>query len=329
MSGDSLQVLVLGAGSIGTRHANVLKELGSVRSFLVPVRAGRVQEILAGGLPALTMDEALATRPDAVVVATDTERHVDDARTWLDRGVWVLVEKPLSVDEPSTNSLPENARLRVACSLRSHLGLGWVRRQLNNIGRPFAGRITCQSYLPDWRPHRDYRASYSAEASQGGVLRDLIHELDYAQWLFGLPDQVSGLFQSGARLGIQSEAGADLVWRWRDGFVLSFRLDYLTRSPRRTLQVDGEQGSIELDFLTGRCQLREVGSQGLEEIISHPADGIYHRQMEGFLALVRGKADPVPLPALKEARATLAILDLCRASAGAGGVFLDVNGSGH
>ncbi len=37
-----------------------------------------------------------------------------------------------------------------------------------------------QSWLPDWRPDRDYRESYSARLDEGGVLRDLVHEIDYA-----------------------------------------------------------------------------------------------------------------------------------------------------
>ena len=50
-----------------------------------------------------------------------------------------------------------------------------------------AVRVECQSWLPYWRPERDYRESYSARADEGGVLRDLVHELDYAIWAFGGP----------------------------------------------------------------------------------------------------------------------------------------------
>src|SRR2546421_323520 len=49
-----------------------------------------------------------------------------------------------------------------------------------------SAEVRTASWLPGWRPGRDYRATYSASrALGGGVLRDMSHELDYPSWLFG------------------------------------------------------------------------------------------------------------------------------------------------
>ena len=57
-----------------------------------------------------------------------------------------------------------------------------------SASRPLSAHVSCQSWLPDWRPGRDYRESYSARADEGGALRDLVPELDYATALLGRPE---------------------------------------------------------------------------------------------------------------------------------------------
>ena len=66
------------------------------------------------------------------------------------------------------------------------------------IGRVVAARIAVGEYLPGWHPYEDYRTSYAARRDLGGgVILTLIHELDYAYWLFGAPRR---LFAVGGHL---------------------------------------------------------------------------------------------------------------------------------
>ena len=86
-------------------------------------------------------------------------------------------------------------------------------------------------FFPDWRPNRDYRRSYSSRAEDGGVLRDLIHEIDYAVWLFGRPQSVFAKLFNLGRLGIEAEETVDLYWQAMAGYGISIHLDYLSRMP--------------------------------------------------------------------------------------------------
>ena len=138
----------------------------------------------------------------------------------------MLVEKPLG---PNTTGLSVIAHdierggrpVYVACDLRFDTSLLHFRRRLLDVSAIHSVRIECQSYLPAWRPDRDYRQSYSARAEEGGVLLDLIHEIDYAVWLFGAPSEGPAQLRNSGRLGIQSEEAADLHWQTPLGAALS------------------------------------------------------------------------------------------------------------
>jgi predicted dehydrogenase len=71
--------------------------------------------------------------------------------------------------------------------LRLHPNLLWLKSFLEagELGDLFYCRAAVGQYLPDWRPSQDYRMSYSASATCGGVILDLVHELDLVTWLFG------------------------------------------------------------------------------------------------------------------------------------------------
>src|SRR5207247_15336 len=73
-------VAVLGTGSIGMRHLNALRALPSLQTYAIPVRPTRLNELRDSGY-ATCADLAEATRQGvkALIIATDTSRHVDDA----------------------------------------------------------------------------------------------------------------------------------------------------------------------------------------------------------------------------------------------------------
>lgn len=314
MSLDGRRVLVHGTGSIGMRHARLLRGIAGVELALLPVQKGRIDVLSADGFLALDLARAELFSPDLVIVSTDTRRHVADALHWLERGVWTLVEKPVSTDASSLSPLTSHTRMRVACVLRAHPILRELRKQLPRVGAIHSVRIEAQSYLPDWRPGRDYRQSYSADPSQGGVLRDLVHELDYASWIFGRPRSVQAWLHYDPILEIAAETSADLTWPLEEGGRLTMRLDYVTRTPRRKIVVDGREGTLMADLHGRRWQLQLADSTVEEGVSEAPYDAMYQAQIEAMLSLSAGGEDPIPLPGYHEAREVMELMDTVRRS---------------
>jgi len=307
-------VIVHGAGSIGLRHVRVLRDRLGVRALAVPARADRADVIRDQGFEVVgTLEEALDRRPTAAVIATDTHRHVQDVLRVLP-AMPVLIEKPVapSVAEASPLRVAANAtRAYVGYCMRFHCGLQVVRSRLAELGVIHSVRIECQSYLPEWRPTRDYRTSYSARKDEGGVLRDLSHELDYAAWLFGMPQRVLAVLKNSGQLEIDSEESADLLWSTTGGVVVSMHLDYLTRRRRRTIHVVGARGEITWDAILGEVR---ISVDGREELLtaSSSHDEMLEAQARAFLG--DPHQDHGPLATLADGLLALRIADAARLS---------------
>jgi len=307
----------MGTGSIGQRHLAVLKSSGVVLPVAFPVRARRRTALAAAGYKVIgTWEEAVDEGADCAIIATATRRHKRDIARALKAGLIVLTEKPMTVNAVSACSCLEMAKvikkgLWVGCYYRFHKALNNFRENLQKLGKIHSVRVECQSYLPAWRPDRPYRTSYSASPTQGGVLRDLIHDIDYAAWLFGWPTTVQARVQSTRRLGINSEESADLLWETADKTVVSIRLDYLSRPDRRFMRACGEHGTMEWDGFVGTVKLALVGQPVRVWRFAQPRNAVILAQDMAFIKATRGKCDPRLATAEDGARA-LAICDAAR-----------------
>ena len=101
MSGPTaspLRLAVIGVGHLGRHHARILSTLEGVSlAAVVDALPERAAEIAAGAnTRALTDYREILDGVDAVTVAVPTELHRDIALPFLERGISVLVEKPMA-----------------------------------------------------------------------------------------------------------------------------------------------------------------------------------------------------------------------------------------
>lgn len=265
---------------------------------------------------AASLVEAKALGAVACVIATETALHAEQSESALVLGMDVLIEKPLAIDSCQAHRVIEVAQRSrrkafTACVLRFSPSLALIRARLPELGSIHAVRAECRSYLPDWRPGRDYRSGYAADTSQGGVLRDLIHEIDYCGWLFGFSDVPHGSCANLKRLGIPSEEIAEIGWRLPGGGALTIGLDYLTRPARRRLVVHGEHGTLEWDALAGTSTLTLGGAAAVIETAHEDADSRFEAQARAFLAATRGRTDD-RLATLEDGARALMVCDAVR-----------------
>lgn len=316
-------VVVRGTGSIGLRHARVLHGLG-VAPVAFPVRAGRTS---LPDLPAVSCvsswQEAVAKSLTgngvrAAVIATDTGRHLEDAHEALSHGYHLLIEKPLSSTIEGVRALVQDANTRglrvyVACNLRFSKGISIVREHLASLGHLYSARAECQSYLPGWRPGTDHRQGYAARVDEGGVMRDLVHEIDYTLWLAGRPTTVFAVLGNSGELEIASEESADLLWQVPHGATASIRLDYLARNTRRSLTLVGSQGELVWDLVAQKVSVRLAKAETVVVDASQERDGMMTDQARAFLQAAQG-LEASTLATLEQGTFAVALMDAARRS---------------
>lgn len=242
-----MNALVIGYGSIGSRHARILAELGC-RTAVVSSRPVHVETLFAD------IEEAFQSmRPGYVVVASETSRHAEDLAGLAScafKGT-LLVEKPLFHELPE--NLPRvSASTYVAYNLRFHRLVARLRELLKHESiltvQAYAGQ-----YLPLWRPERDYRNVYSAsQKAGGGVLRDLSHELDLLNWLLGGWQKMTALGGHYSSLEITSDDTFAILMSTNRCPVVSLQLNYLDRIGKRRILVNTDGHTFEADFTTGQ-----------------------------------------------------------------------------
>jgi predicted dehydrogenase len=240
----SPNAVVVGLGSIGQRHARVLKEIGHAVTTVSRRGAGDYVSIA---------DAIRHARPEYAVVATETAAHAVALRELAEAGFrgTVLVEKPIF---PRTGTVPDYpfARVFVGYNLRFHPVVTALSERLR--GRQ---AITVSAYvgqdIREWRPGRDHRSTASAtEAAGGGVLRDLSHELDYLLWLFGPWGRVAALGGSSGARDLEVDDHISLLLEMQRSQTVQVHMDYLDQPGLRKIRINLPDETIEADIAGGR-----------------------------------------------------------------------------
>ena len=297
---------VIGCGSIGKRHTRNLLALGVkgvVASDPTPERRAEAEAL--GVATVATIEELLDRSPKAVVVASPTRMHVAHALAAAERGCHLFVEKPvaeeLDADFDRLVAIVREKKLvsLVGCNLRFHPGLQRVQALLDEkrVGRIVSARVQFGYWLPDWRPHDDYRKGYSARKDLGGgIILDAIHELDYIRWLMrGEGEVTKVLAMSGhvSSLEIDTEDMAAILLRFASGAIGEVHLDYVQRVYTRNCWIAGDRGTIAWDYPSPEVRLYDPTKKAWEtsqSVASWEPNEMYVDELRHFLACLEGKA---------------------------------------
>lgn len=302
------RVAVVGTGSMGKNHVRVLRELpGAEMVGLADPNVAAARPLAERyGLTLYSSVEALIeeSKPEAVVVATPTVHHCAVSSQLMERGIHVLVEKPIASTRAEGVSMIETAaRNNVVLSVghieRFNPAVVAVRQHLNE------GRLGRLIQIDSRR-----QGPYPERIGDVGVGIDLaVHELDIIRNLSG-SEVVSVFAEAAHTINSHREDLLVSVLRLANGTIGTLTISWLSPTKTRELCLTGARGMYRLNYLTQDLEFFENasidghGDWETMQILRGVSEGqmIRHAirkkeplraELEAFLSAVRGEGPVV------------------------------------
>jgi len=332
MSGEQIRAGVIGVGSLGFHHARLLAAMPGVE--LVGVhdsRPERQAEVVARlGVPPADSVERLLDQVSAVVIAVPTQAHEAAALPALERGVHVMIEKPIAPTLAAAD--------RILAAARSSGALV----QIGHVERFNAALRACESFLEEPMFVESHRlAPFGPRGTDVAVVLDLmIHDLDLVLSLMKSP--VETISAVGVPVLTSSPDIANARLEFAGGGVANLTASRVSLERMRKIRFFQRSGYISLDLAAGKGEyLRLKPGVSLESLgelaaaASAPAGGVatasagvsnllelvervsfagdgaepLARELESFVAAVRGRS-PVPVSGEDGRRALAVALEI-------------------
>lgn len=298
----AMKVLLMGLGSIGKRHKRVLEEIAPGTQFFA-LRSQPNASAIENVVNCYSKSE-VPSDIDFAIISTPSSVHYESLQYVLGLRVPIFLEKPPFSSLDGIDEMVELAKgvpIYTAFNFRFHDLIRWAKEHLDK-NDVLEATAYCGSYLPAWRAGVDYRESYSAKAAMGGgVHLDVIHELDYVVYLWGLPKAHTSYTAKVSDLEIDSPDYAHYLLNFGH-FNASITLNYYRKDTKRTLEVVTKGGTLLFDMIGGKItnERGEVVYASKETV----SDTYYHQLRYFIDCIANGKA---PMNSLEESVATLKI----------------------
>ncbi len=267
---DRIRVAAIGVGSLGRHHARNYAELadqGSCRLVGVCDTSTETGSPIASqhAAPFYTDWRELLGRVDAVSIATPTETHCEIACAFLDRGVHVLVEKPIA---PTL----DQADRMIAAAERS--GAKLMTGQLERFNPAMVAlrpHVTQPLYFEIHRVSPFPNRSLDVDV----VLDVMIHDLDAVQWLVGEDVAVSAIHAVGIPVISDKVDAANARIEFQNGAVANITASRIGTEKIRKTRFYQTGSYVVLDYATPFASLTSLDPEA-----AHPLLGISINRLE-------------------------------------------------
>ncbi|BEH09759.1 MULTISPECIES: Gfo/Idh/MocA family protein [Geobacter] len=247
---DKLRTAVIGVGYLGQFHAEKYAQLpDSELVAVVDTDMNRAAEVAAkvGASPCTDYRELL-DRVDAVSIVVPTQYHFEVARAFLDRGVHVLLEKPITTTIEEADEL-----IRIADERKAVFQVGHLER-FNPVVMALDELLTGPRFIESLRI-----APFKPRGTDVNVVLDLmIHDIDIIQHIIDSPvKQVNSI---GAPVFTDEEDIANARIQFENGCVANVTASRISLKSERKMRIFQADSYITVDFQNKSLAVFRKGS---------------------------------------------------------------------
>jgi len=257
---ENIRLGIVGLGNMGRAHRqNILdsKVTGIDLSAVCDIPKG-LPEQRDGETQFTDVGAMIASGTiDAIHICTPHPSHREIGVQALQAGLHVLMEKPLAVHKADCRALIDaydaTGREKVFAAMFNQRTDPHYKTLKKMIDAGETGKVRRIHWsVTDWFRTEYYyalggwRATWKGEGG-GVLLNQCPHNLDLLQWLFGMPEQVTGFLNFGRYHQVEVEDDATLYLRYADGKNATFITSTGEAPGINRLEVIAERGVLTVD----------------------------------------------------------------------------------
>ena len=254
----SLKSAVIGVGMMGRNHARVYAEMPAIELVGVSDLNETAADKIARQYNCQAFTDYVTlldkTKPDLLTIAVPTAEHLAVAMVAIERGIHLLIEKPIAFSVAEGQAIIDAAK-----DAGIVLMIGHIER--------FNPAVTAlKTHLADGELGRVFQIDarrqgpFPARVQDVGVVIDLaVHDLDVMRYITG--EEIERVYaETERRIHSSREDLLTGLVRLSDGAVGTLMINWLTPTKIRELTVTGERGMFRVDYLTQDLYFFENGT---------------------------------------------------------------------
>ena len=259
-----MRYALIGCGRISTNHILAAKNNHLEIAAVCDILPEAMENLLAKH--GLEQDSSIArytdyikmldeVKPTLVSIATESGIHGQIALACIDRGIHVIIEKPMAMsmaeaDEIIRRSREKHVKVAACHQNRFNVAVQKTRAALE-AGR--FGRLSHGSVLVRWNRNRGYytQAPWRGTWAQDGgcLMNQCIHGVDLLRWMLGDEvEEVYGLTRQQFHDYLEAEDVGMAVLKFKNGAIgtIEGTTNVFPKNLEETLYLFGETGTVKI-----------------------------------------------------------------------------------
>lgn len=281
---NKIKVGIVGVGHLGAIHAKVCSNLHSVE--LVGVCDCNLERALEIGKKYHTRSyadyEDLFDKVEAASIVVPTSLHYNIAKDFLNRGIHVLIEKPITKTLSEADELIETAQKKDLII------------QVGHVERFNAAVLALEKYLkkPKFIECQRLGPFHKRVEDVGVVLDLMIHDIDIVLGL--IKQDVVNIEAVGLSTMSAHEDVANVRLIFEDGTIADITASRVTKDVVRKIRIFQEDSYISLDYLNQEVTIfKKTGDKILKEKVKVKKVAPLKEELESFIECVRDHKKPI------------------------------------
>lgn len=246
-----LRMAVIGVGHLGQHHARILAAMPEVELVGVADANASQAQLIAQrhGCRDFTHYGALLDCVDAACIVVNTTWHHSVAKPFLDRGIHLLIEKPIATTVEQADDLLASARRNGAIVQVGHIerfNPAFEELQSRPIHPKF---VECERHGP-----------FTGRSTDIGAVLDLmIHDLDLLCALDR--SEVTSVDAMGVAVFGEHEDMVNARLKFASGCVATVTASRIAALPKRRMRIWAPEGYAGVDFVHRKLSLVQPSDQ--------------------------------------------------------------------